>query len=147
MGSEQVFVYVPEDQYSEWEAKADDMGMNMSDFVKANTEAGLKKFDRDVEPDETNRELRTQRNELRDELDRARDRIQELEDRLYHGEPAEIERFVRDNPGATYDEIVQQIIDTAAGRVTKHLDDMEGDELRVDDGEYYPAEDDDGGRS
>lgn len=147
MSSEQVFVYVPEDQYTEWEAKADDMGMNMSDFVKAHTEAGLKKFDRDVEPDETNLELREQRNELRDELTRARDRIQELEDVVYRGERQTIAEFVEENPGATYDEMIQHVIDTVPGRVTDHLDNLEGDILRVEGGEYYPAEDDGGGRS
>jgi len=42
---------------------------SMSEFMEAMVEAGLKKFDTsNVEPDETNRELREQRNELKGEL-------------------------------------------------------------------------------
>jgi ElaB/YqjD/DUF883 family membrane-anchored ribosome-binding protein len=133
--------YPSEDQYQRWQDRADDLGMSMSEFMEAMVEAGMKKFDAAVEPDETNQELREQRNELKTELDRARDRIQELEDAVYHGERRTIKRYVEDNPGATYDDVIQHVIDTVPQRVTTHLDDLEGDELRyVDDG-YYPAED------
>jgi len=112
-------------------------------------EAGLKKFDAaSVEPDETNRELRQQRNDLKAELDRARNRIADLEDAVYHGERQAIKEFVNANPGATYDEIIQHVIDTVPERVTTHLDDMEGEDLRVDDGCYYLRDEiatDDGG--
>lgn len=138
--SKQEFVYVSEDQHGRWEEVAEQRDMGMSEFIRAHVEAGLKKFDRTVEPDKSARELRQQRNELRDELDHARDRIQELEDRLYRGEPAEIERFVTENPGATYEEIIQRISDTVPSRVTRHLDDLEGDTLRVRDGSYYPTD-------
>jgi len=112
-----------------------------SEFVEAMIEAGLKKFDTsEVEPDETNHELREQRNHLKAELDRARDRIQELEDTVYHGERQTITEFVEDNPGATYDEIIQHVIDTVPGRVTDQLDDLEGDVLRVEDDGYYLRE-------
>jgi hypothetical protein len=143
MGSEQVFVYVPEDQHRRWEEVAEQRDMGMSEFIRAHVEAGLKKFDREVTPDESARELRQQRNELRDELDHARQRIQDLEDRLYRGEPAEIERFVTENPAATYEEIVPYIQRTVPARVTRHLDDLEGDTLRVEDGAYYPMDDGD----
>lgn len=103
-------------------------------------EAGMKKFGASVEPDETNQELREQRNELKTELDRARDRIQELEDAVYYGERRMIKRYVEENPGAAYEEIIQHVIDTVPQRVTTHLDDLEGDELRYVDGGYYPAE-------
>jgi ElaB/YqjD/DUF883 family membrane-anchored ribosome-binding protein len=133
--------YPSEDQYQRWQDRADDLGMSMSEFMEAMVEAGMKKFDAAVEPDKTNQELREQRNELKTELDRARDRIQELEDAVYHGERRTIKRYVEDNPGATYDDVIQHVIDTVPQRVTTHLDDLEGDELRyVDDG-YYPAED------
>jgi len=109
-------------------------------------EAGMKKFDIDVTPDETNQELREQRNDLKAELDRARERIAGLEDQLHHGERQAIREYVEANPGATYDDIVQHIINTAADRVTVHIDSLEGDDLRVetDDGGtdlYYPAAD------
>ena len=132
--------YPTEEQYQRWQDRADDLGMSMSEFMEAMVEAGMKKFDVSVEPDETNRELREQRNELKTELDRARDRIQELEDAVYHGERRTIKQYVEDNPGATYDEVIQHVIDTVPQRVTTHLDDLEGDELRYVDGGYYPAE-------
>ena len=132
--------YPSEEQYQRWQDRADDLGMSMSEFMEAMVEAGMKKFDVSVEPDETNRELREQRNELKTELDHARDRIQELEDAVYHGERRTIKRYVEDNPGATYDEVIQHVIDTVPQRVTTHLDDLVGDELQYVDGGYYPAE-------
>jgi len=132
--------YPSEEQYQRWQNRADDLGMSMSEFVEAMVEAGMKKFDATVEPDETNQELREQRNELKSELDRARDRIQELEDAVYHGERRTIKRYVEDNPGSTYDDIIQHVIDTVPQRVTTHLDDLEGDELRQEDGGYYPVD-------
>jgi ElaB/YqjD/DUF883 family membrane-anchored ribosome-binding protein len=136
--------YPSEEQYQRWQDRADDLGMSMSEFMEAMVEAGMKKFDVSVEPDETNQELRQQRNELKTELDRTRDRIQELEDAVYHGERRTIKRYVEDNPGATYDEVIQHVIDTVPQRVTTHLDDLEGDELQYVDGGYYPAESEDG---
>lgn len=132
--------YPSEEQYQRWQDRADDLGMSMSEFMEAMVEAGMKKFDVSVEPDETNQELRQQRNELKTELDRARDRIQELEDAICHGERRTIKRYVENNPGATYDEVIQHVIDTVPQRVTSHLDDLEGEELRYVDGGYYPAE-------
>jgi ElaB/YqjD/DUF883 family membrane-anchored ribosome-binding protein len=132
--------YPSEEQYQRWQDRADNLGMSISEFVEAMVEAGMKKFDATVEPDETNQELREQRNELKTELDRTRDRIQELEDAVYHGERQSIKRYVEDNPGATYDDIIQHVIDTVPQRVTTHLDDLEGDELRHEDGGYYPVD-------
>lgn len=135
----QAETYPSEEQYQRWQARANDMGMrSVSEFVEAMVEAGLKKFDAaSVEPDETNRELRQQRNDLKAELDRARDRVADLEDAVYHGERQAIKEFVDANPGASYDEIIQHVIDTVPERVTTHLDDMEGEGLRVEDGRYY----------
>jgi len=136
--------YPTEEQYRRWEQEADELGMSMSEFVECMVEAGMKKFDTKVTPDETNQELRKQRNDLKEESERARNRIDRLEDELHHGERGAIRDFVRTNRGATYDEIVQHVIDTAAGRVTSHLEGLEGDTLQVktdDDGTdlYYPA--------
>ena len=132
--------YPTEDQYDRWQSRAADLGMTMSEFIEAMVEAGLKKFEPTVNPDMTNDELREQRNKLKTDLDRARDRIQQLEDTVYHGERRTIRRYVKDNPGATYDEIIQHTIDTVPQRVTTHLDDLEGDELRQEDSRYYPTD-------
>ena len=132
--------YPSEEQYQRWQDRADDLGMSISEFMEAMVEAGLKKFDASVEPDETNQELREQRNELKTELDRTRNRIQELEDAVYHGERRTIKRYVEDNPGATYDDVIQHDIDTVPQRVTTHLDDLEGDKLQYVDTGCYPAE-------
>lgn len=138
--------YPTEEQYQRWQDRADDLGMSMSEFIEAMVEAGMKKFDVNVTPDETNQELREQRNDLKSELDRTRNRIAQLENELHHGERRAIREYVETNPGATYDEIVQHVINTAADRVTVHIDGLEGDILRVktDDGGndlYYPATD------
>jgi len=142
MGSDRqsAMTYPTEDQYDRWKRRAEEMDMSVSEFMQAMIEAGMKKFDVSVEPDEMNQELRQQRNDLRDELQHARERIEALEDRIHHGERVAIRRYVEDNPGATYDDIVQHVIDTAAGRVTTHLDDMEGEDLRSEDGGFYPAD-------
>ena len=114
--------------------------MSLSEFIEAMVEAGLKKFEPTVQPDTTNHELREQRNELKSELDRVRNRIQELEDAVYHGERQTIKRYVEANPGVTYDQVIQHVIDTVPRRVTTHLDDLEGDEIRNAGHEYYPIE-------
>jgi len=134
--------YPTEEQYERWQSHADEMDMrSMSEFVEAMVEAGLKKFDaRSVQPDETNQELRQQRNDLKTELDAARRRIQELEDAAYHGERQEIKDFIETNPGASYDEIIQHIIDTIPERVTAHLDQMEGEYLLIEEDRYYAQE-------
>jgi len=133
--------YPTEDQYARWQTQAEEMGMSMSEFLQSMTEAGLKKFDVSVvEPDETQRELRQQRNDLKAELERARKRIGDLEDRLHHGERETIRRYVEDNPGASFDEIARHIIDTVPERVNSHLDGMEGDTLVRRDGEWHLAE-------
>lgn len=134
-----IATYPDDDQLERWEERAEELGFqSWSEFIQAMVEAGLKKFDAaSVEPDETKRELREHRNDVKIQLDRARDRIDKLEDAVYHGEWQTIAGYVESNPGATYDDIVQHIIDTAAGRVTSHLEDMEGDVLRADDDGYY----------
>lgn len=132
--------YPSEEQYERWKDRAKEMNMSVSEFMQAMIEAGMKKFDATVEPDETHRELREQRNDLKHELDNARDRIQRLENRLYHSEREAIRRYVEENPGVTYEEIGQQIIDTAPSRVADHLDVLEGEVLESDNGHYYPAE-------
>lgn len=134
--------YPTVDQYERWKAEAAAFDMSVSEFMQAMVEAGLKKFDTAVDPDETAPELREQRNDLRDELKHARTRIERLETRLYQGEQAAVRRYIEQNPGATYDEIIQHAMDTVPERVTDHLDDLEGKDVRVADDGYYPLESD-----
>lgn len=134
--------YPTADQYERWKDRAAEFDMSVSEFIQAMVEAGTKKFDATVELDETTRELREQRNDLRDELDHARTRIERLETRLYQGEQATICQYIEQNPGTTYDEIIQHMMDTVPERVTDHLDDLEGDDVRIEDSGYYPREGD-----
>jgi ElaB/YqjD/DUF883 family membrane-anchored ribosome-binding protein len=138
--------YPTEDQSDRWKQRAAKFDMSVSEFMQAMVEAGLKKFDAMIEPDETARELRGQRNDLRDGLNHARGRIEELETRLYQGERAAVRDYVEENPGATYDEIIQHVVDTVPERVTKQLDDLEGEDVSVEDDRYYPREDREGRR-
>jgi len=137
--SNHVATYPSDKQLKRWEKRCEKLGFrSRSEFVEAMVEAGLKKFDApEIEPDETNRELRTQRNELKTELKRARGRIQELEDVVYQGERQAITEYVEENPGASYDEIIQHVIATVPDRITQHLDDLEGDALQLEDDSYY----------
>ena len=138
--SRHVATYPAEEQYRRWEDRAEELGMSLSEFVEAMVEAGIKKFEPTVKPDTTNQELRDQRDELKLELDHARSRIQQLEDAAYHGERSTIKRFVEQNPGVDYDEIMQHVIDTVPQRVTMQLDELEGTEIQMTDDDYYPIQ-------
>jgi len=139
--------YPTTEQYERWKDRAAEFDMSVSEFMQAMVKAGLKKFDAAVDPDETNQELRQQRNDLKDELARTRGRIRTLEDRLHDDERNTVHQYVENNPGATYDEIIQHVIDTVPERVSDHLDELEGESLTTDDGAYYATDDDasDGG--
>lgn len=132
--------YPPTEQYEQWKEQADRLDMTTSEFIQSMTEAGRKKFGVAVEPDETSQELREQRNDLKQQLEQARERIETLEERLYHGERQQIKQFLEDHPGASYAEILQHIADTLPERVNKQLEEMEGTTVRVEDGDFYPAE-------
>lgn len=132
--------YPTPDQYEDWKEEAADTDMSVSEWIQAMVEAGRKKFDATVERDETAAELREQRNDLKDQLDLARDRIEKLETQVHHGEQEVIREFVKENPGATFGEITQKVIDTVPERVNRYLDELEGDALYVEDDEYYPRE-------
>jgi DnaJ-domain-containing protein 1 len=132
--------YPAVDQYEDWKTDAADMDMPVSKWIQAMVEAGRKKFDASVEPDETVRELCEQRNDLKAELEHARDQIDKLENHLHRGERETTRRFVEENPGVTRGEIEQRLADTVPERLTPHLDVLEGVELRKEGDEYYPAE-------
>jgi hypothetical protein len=71
MGSDTqpAITYPTADQYDRWKRQVEEFDMSVSQILQSMVEAGLKKFDAAVEPDETTRELRDQRNDLRNELD------------------------------------------------------------------------------
>lgn len=130
--SKQVATYVSEEQRKRWKKLADKREMSLSEWVKAMTEAGLKKFDRQVSPDQTKAELREKCRQFMRDLQDARERIQTLERQVVESERESILKFIRENPGASYQEIVQHIINTTSGRVTKLLTEMDGEEVVVD---------------
>jgi ElaB/YqjD/DUF883 family membrane-anchored ribosome-binding protein len=132
-----LMVYPTPEQHEQWEEEANAKDMSKSGWVQAMVEAGRKKFDATVQPDESAQELRQQRNDLKEELDRARDRIAELENIVHQGEQQVISQYIHDNPGVTYSEIVQHVQNTVPERVNRHIEELEGDAVRVDDGEYY----------
>lgn len=131
--------YPSAEQYGRWKEHAEELDMSVSEYMQAMIEAGSKKFTATVEPDETVRELREQRNDLKMELDRARSRIETLEERLHHTERATVREFVEDNPGAEFRDIVQAVVDSVPERVNHHLDALEGEALRHESGGYYPT--------
>lgn len=134
--------YPTEDQYTRWQDHADRLDMSVSEFMQAMVEAGLKKFAPEVTPDETNAELREQRNDLKEEVSRYRDRVAELEDRLHRTERQTVKQYVEQQgaEGVTYEEVVQHLIETVPSRANRHLDSLEGEAIRLDEGRYYPTE-------
>lgn len=137
----QVATYPTDEQLTRWKNRADERGMSLSQWVLHMVEAGQKKFEIEVTPDETRSELREQRNQLRRERDRARKRATELERQLFNDERQEIIDFVQQNPGVDQAAVHQQIIETASDRVPDQLDSLEGRKLVKRDGAYYPMED------
>ena len=131
--------YPEEEQYEVWEDRAEEMGYrSTSQFIQDMVEAGSKKFTVEVEPDETKEELRDHRNDLKDEIDKARSRIRVLEEQLYNDEKAEVETIIEENPGVEFPSIVQEVVNTVPSRVNRHLDELEGDKITIEDGHYYP---------
>lgn len=130
--------YPTKGQHARWKKEAEQMDMSLSEFIQAMTEAGMKKFDVDVEMDESLDEVRRQRNDLKSELDRTRDRLSDLEEQVQSKERAEIKSFVEDNPGANLQEISQRVVETAADRAIEQVNQMVTiGELQYEDGEYY----------
>lgn len=130
--------YPSQEQHARWKDEAEAMDMSLSEFIQAMTEAGLKKFDVDVEPDESYSEIRRQRNDLKRELDRTRDRVRKLEEQLQTTERAAIIEFVEENPGAELDEIIQELVENASERVPQQVEYMVSvGDLQYEDGEYY----------
>lgn len=130
--------YVDAEQRERWREKAEGMGLTESQFVAEMVSAGIKKFDRAVEPDVSRDELRQQRNELYSELREAREEIHRLEEKLMESEREVIIDFVEDNQGCSYADISNHLAKTAPTRATVVLSEIEGTDLRVDeDGGWY----------
>lgn len=142
MGKKHAAAHIPESEYEAWREAAEEMDASISKYVAMMVRAGRKTFDRTaVEPDEDRAELRRQRNDLRDALRDRRDRITELERQLSATERSGIIDYVEDNPGAEREDIIQQILNSTNGRVTRLLTELEGAELRIDaDGRYYAGD-------
>lgn len=137
----QVATYPTDEQLARWKDLADERDMSLSQWVSHMVEAGQKKFEIEVTPDETSSELREQRNQLRRERDRIRERVTDLERQLYDDERQEIIDFVEQNPGVAEPAIHQRVIETASDRIPDQLDALEGRKLVKQDGLYYPLED------
>ena len=132
-------------QYARWKTRASALDMSVSEFMQAMIEAGIKAdagFEAAAAIDETNREIRDQRDELKAELDRTRARVERLETQLYYGERRTIERYVEAHPGTPFESIVQHVVETVPQRVSEHLDELTGDRLEYDGDRYYPSTDD-----
>ena len=132
--------YPTSKQYDRWKENANQMDMSVSEWMQAMIEAGMKKFEATVEPDETVNELRQQRNDLKGELDHARDRIEKLEAQLHTSEQEKIKQTIENNPGVTIGEIGQELANTVPERLDGHLDVLQGTEVTIDGQRCYPVE-------
>lgn len=130
-------IYLTPDQKLRWEAEAESRNMSLSEYLRAMIEAGRKKFSIDVSQNESNEELRRQRFDLREENTRLREQVSELESIAYQGEREVILEFITSNPGSTFPEMVQHVINTVPERVSTHLEDMDGNEVEVVEGRWY----------
>lgn len=134
------YAYPTERQYEQWKAEAQEYGVSVSQYIQNMVEAGRKKFTAEVEYDETQAELRAQRNDLKDELDYARERISELEADLHRSEREAVREFIQQqSSGVTFEEVGQHIVNTAPERVNRHLEHLEGEDVQYDpeSGQYY----------
>jgi len=131
--------YPPTRLYDSWCNHADDLNMPVSQYIIRMVEAGRKQVDLQDTTSDSIRALRQQQTSLKRELERQRARNAELERQLEHTIHSEIVKFVSDCPGVSMSEIIQHIADTVPGRVARFLDMLEGDEIEISDGEYYPV--------
>lgn len=129
--------YPSEVQYERWKKRSNEMGYHsVSQWMIDMIEAGTKKFEVDVTADETNRELREQRNDLQQQIEGYRQRVTELENQLHNTERQQIIEFVEEEEEAEYEAIVRKIGDDVPLRVQQQLDALEGSELAKENGLY-----------
>ena len=125
MGSATALTYPTENQYERWQDRADKLDMTMSEFLQSMVEAGMKVdegFEPSIEEDESKQDIRQQRNRLKKELDRSRERVSELEDHVYYSERKALKRYLENNPGASFEELVEFMKSTVAERMNEYLD-------------------------
>lgn len=139
--SQPTTIYPTNDQHERWKAEADARNMSLSGLITEMTEAGLKKFNAVVAPDKSRLELRDVNRDLKDQLKAERERVEKLENKLLDTEASAIEKFVRENPGASYAEVLEEVQRTAASRTPRTLDAMAGETLTHRDGGYYVRDD------
>lgn len=125
--------YVPEDLLEDWDDLAEEMDMSRSEWLLAMVEAGRKKFDRDIQPDESKRDLRRRNTELWNDYQEASEERDRLRKQLRLTEGRAIVEFVEDNQGCRYEDIAQHLVENQGSRLTKMLDAMNGDELEIDE--------------
>lgn len=130
--------YPTEEQYERWKENAEHGGMSVSEFIISMVEAGHKRFTVNVELDETNNDLRKERDRFEQEIEDVRDEIWSLEQSIHHSEAMAIEACIRENPGCTWSEVVDFVADGIKDRVTDQLEIFEGSKLQRVDGRYYP---------
>ncbi|MYL17354.1 hypothetical protein GLW36_11970 [Halorubrum terrestre] len=128
-----VATYVPEELLEDWDEMAEEMDMSRSEWLMAMVEAGRKKFDRDIQPDESKRDLRQRNTQLWDDYQEASSELKRLKTQLHQTERRAIVEFVEDNQGCQYKEIAKHLQKTRSSRLTKMLDALNGDEIEIDE--------------
>lgn len=129
--------YPPDELYKEWQQHATSLDISVSQYLIRMVEAGRKQVDFEDVAQQSVQELHSQYTDLQQELARQRQRNEKLEQQLHHTVQGEIIEFVKQNPGATTAEIIQNVADTVPGRVASHLDILEGDTLEARNNGYY----------
>lgn len=130
--------WVPAEQKKRWEELAEERGMSLSEWMSAMVEAGLKKFDRDIQPAESKDDLRKRNTELWNDFQTVAKERDRLQKQLRQTEQLAIIEFVEENQGCKYKEIAQHLRQNRGSRLTKLLDVLDGEEIEIDeDGRVY----------
>ena len=119
--------YPTEEQWSRWEAEMEDRGFETpNQFVQAMVEAGLKRFDVEVHPNETVNELREERKQLCQSVEELEKHYSNLEEHLAASDRGAVNRFLDENPDAEYDVVLDHVRESAPKRVTRYIDEWDG---------------------
>ncbi|MFA1612459.1 hypothetical protein [Halobellus rubicundus] len=140
MSNKRAIAYPPQEQYDNWQDHAENLDMSVSQFITGMVEAGRKKFDAQITPDESVSELRDQRNDLKDELARTRERVEKLESQLHAGERGSMINHIRANPGCTFAEVQQEVAEKSGERLMRYVEALSGEKIERRDGKLYPVE-------
>jgi hypothetical protein len=131
--SKHVATYVSEEQFERWQEEAEMMRMSTSEWVNAMVEAGQKKFDRDIRPDESKDDLRRRNTGLWQKYQKVREERDHLEDQLLQTERQAIVEYVDENQGCRYKEIARHLSKNRGSRLTRLLDALDGEEIEIDE--------------